>query len=81
MEELSYEVLMVLDYLFEMCFPLKPQKVYFWWSHGLHEVSPSLGKPFRPGPLSSTGKPVDFNAPTLNFFGEGFGGSSCDARG
>jgi len=32
---------------------------------GLHEVEASLAGPFRPGPLSSTDKPVDFNALTL----------------
>jgi hypothetical protein len=40
-----------------------------WWSPqaspGLHEVQASLAGPERPGPLSSTGKPVDFNAPAL----------------
>src|SRR5689334_13422921 len=34
-------------------------------SPGLYEVQASLAGPYRPGPLSSTGLPVDFNAPTL----------------
>jgi predicted DCC family thiol-disulfide oxidoreductase YuxK len=40
-------------------------------SRGLHEVQASLAGPSRPGPLSSMGLPMDFNATTLKNSGQG----------